>query len=334
MFVKELKNVCFWGELGFSTIGDWQTLVRGETWLEWTGMFKLNEQGFDVSWHADATAAMCIVPFDSNTRKFISGHVALDPVEFLETNVQEVVEVFDSHTFHAKVIYNEAELDGTPFVAPEAMGGFSFIIAFSKEAGSEEVVGQNAGLGKAIAAAANFKVDPTIAVSTRTLVLFNEFCWDVCDFDADKLRIGHWGIEVEVLEVDGAESRAFAREDTVEQQLEEFKGRGVGAYISRVTDTSASDGDAGAIRIIFIRSHFTHYHGVAKFLLFVSGDVMIVDDKEGASACNPFGGGGGSRTNSLTQSSELVGVRSVPRCLVAGITSQFAILEEFISGRV
>jgi hypothetical protein len=69
---------------------------------------------------------------------------------------------------------------------------------------------------------------------------------------------GHWGIKVEILEVDGAESHTFAREDTVEQQLEEFKGRGVGAYISRVTDTTASDGDAGAIRIVFIGSHFTH----------------------------------------------------------------------------
>jgi hypothetical protein len=276
---------------------------------------------------------MCIVPFDSNTRQFISGHVALDPIELLE-NVQEVVEVFDSNIFHTKVIYNEAEFDGTPFVVPEAGGGFSFIIALSKEAGLEEVVGQNAGLEKAIAAAANFEVDPTVAVSTRKCVLFNEFCWNVCDFDADILRIGHWGIKVEVLEVNGAESCAIAREDTVEQQLKEFKGCGVGAYISRVTDMTASDGDAGAIRIVFIMSHFTHYHGVADFLSFVSGDVMIVNDKESVSACNPFGGGGGSRPNSLTQLSKLVGVGSVPCCLVAGIASEFGMLEEFTSGRV
>ncbi len=202
--------------------------------------------------------------------------------------------MFDSHIFHTKVIYNEAELDGTPFVAPEARGGFSFIIAFGKKAGSEEVVGQNAGLGRAIAASANFEVDPTVAVSTRKLVLFNEFCWDVCDFDMDILRIGHWGIKVEVLEVDGAELRAFAREDTVEQQLEEFKGHGVGADISWVTNTTTFDGDAGTIKIVFIRSHFTHYHGVADFLSFVSGDVMIVNEKEGVSARNSFGGGGSS----------------------------------------
>ena len=140
--------------------------------------------------------------------------------------------MFDSNIFYTKVIHYEAELDGMPFVVPEARGGFSLVVAFSKKAGSKEIVGQNASLGKAIAALANFEVDPTAAVPTRKLVFFNEFGWNVCDFDVDILRIGHWGIEVEVLEVDGAESRAFARENTVEQQLEEFKRRSVGADIS------------------------------------------------------------------------------------------------------
>jgi len=56
-------------------------------------------------------------------------------MDFLE-NVQEVVEVFDSNVFYSRVIYNEAEKDGTPFVAPKTRGGFSFIVAFSKKAGS------------------------------------------------------------------------------------------------------------------------------------------------------------------------------------------------------
>ena len=111
----------------------------------------------------------------------------MDPVEFLE-NVQEVVEVFDSDVFYTKVIHDEAELDGTPFVASEARGGFSLVVAFSKKAGSEEIVAQNASLGKAIAASANFEVDPTVAVPTRKLVLFNKFGQYVCDFDVDILR--------------------------------------------------------------------------------------------------------------------------------------------------
>ncbi len=174
MFVEEIGSICFWGELGLSAIGDWQAFVGGETWLEWTGMLKLNEQVFNVPWHTDATATICIVRFDINTHKLISGHVELDPVEFFE-NVQEVVEVFDSNIFYTKVVYNEAELDGMLFVAPEARSGFSFIVAFSKKAESEEIVGQNAGLGKAIAALANFEVNPTLTVSTHKLVLFNEF---------------------------------------------------------------------------------------------------------------------------------------------------------------
>jgi hypothetical protein len=36
--------------------------------------------------------------------------------------------VFDSNIFYTKVIYYEAELDGTPFVAPEARSRFSFIV--------------------------------------------------------------------------------------------------------------------------------------------------------------------------------------------------------------
>jgi hypothetical protein len=39
-------------------------------------------------------------------------------MEFLE-DIKEVVEVFQAHVFNAKVVYNEAELDGPPFVVPE-----------------------------------------------------------------------------------------------------------------------------------------------------------------------------------------------------------------------
>jgi hypothetical protein len=38
-------------------------------------------------------------------------------MKFLE-EVKEMVEVFNAHVFHTKVINNEAELDGWPFVAP------------------------------------------------------------------------------------------------------------------------------------------------------------------------------------------------------------------------
>ena len=74
-------------------------------------------------------------------------------------------------------------------------------------------------------------MDPTVAVGTRKLVPLNEFRWDVHDFDAYIFRVGHWGVKEEVLEVNGAEVRSFVREHTIEHQLEEFKGRSVGADI-------------------------------------------------------------------------------------------------------
>ncbi len=140
----------------------------------------------------------------------------------------------------------------------------------------------------------NFEVDPAVTVCTCKLVFLNEFGWNVCDFNADILRIGHWGIKVEVLEVDGAEARAFAREHAVEEQLEEFEGGRVRADISQVTNTTAPDGDAGTIGIVLFRTNFTNYHGVADFLSFVGGNIVIVDEKESVSARNSFRGGGGS----------------------------------------
>ncbi len=48
--------------------------------------------------------------------------------------------------YYVKVVINDAELDGTPFLAPETRGGFCFIVAFSKKARLEEIVGQDAGM--------------------------------------------------------------------------------------------------------------------------------------------------------------------------------------------
>ncbi len=45
----------------------------------------------------------------------------MDSMEFLE-KIKKMVEVFDPNIFDPKVIYNQAELDGAPFVAPEAPG--------------------------------------------------------------------------------------------------------------------------------------------------------------------------------------------------------------------
>jgi hypothetical protein len=183
---------------------------------------------------------------------------------------------------------------------PEAWGGFSLVIFFSKKVGSKEIiVGKNAGLGQAITALANLELDPTITITTLKFVLLNEFRQNVCNFNADIFKVRHQCIEIEILEVDGAETCAWARKQDVEKKLDKFKGRSVGSHVTQEADAIAADGDAGAIRIILFWPHFTYHHGVADFLLFMDWDVVVVDKKEGVSACNLFCVGGRTHAYAL-----------------------------------
>jgi hypothetical protein len=56
-------------------------------------MLVFEEQQRYIAWHTDAAAARSIVPFDVHARKFISCHVILDAMGFLE-DIKEVGEVF------------------------------------------------------------------------------------------------------------------------------------------------------------------------------------------------------------------------------------------------
>jgi hypothetical protein len=232
-----------------------------------------------------------VVPFDVNTYKYVASYVELDPMELLD-HIAEMVEVFKPNILHPKVINYEAELDGMSFMAPEAWGEFGLIISFTKKAGSEEIVGKNAGLGQAITALANFEVDPTVWIATLKFVFLNRFNRNVCNFNADIFRVWHWSIKVEIFEVNGAETCAWERKHDVEKKLDKFEKCGVGSHIIQEADAIAANGDAGAIRIILFPTHFTNHHGVADFFLFMDWDVMVVNKEEGVSACNLFCVGG------------------------------------------
>jgi hypothetical protein len=250
-------------------------------------MFELDEKVLDVARDTDTSLAGCVVPFDVNTHKLITCHVQLDPMEILE-NILEMVEVFYPNILHPKVINYETELDETPFVVPEAWGGFGLVISLSKKAGSEEIIGKNASLGKAITALGNLKVDPPITITTLQVVLFNEFRQNVSNYNADVFGVWHWSMEVEVLEVNGDKTCTWARKYAVEKKLNKFEGRGVGSHIAQEADAIAADWYAGVIRIIFFLMHFAYHHGVADFLPFMAWDVVVVNKEEGVSAHNPF----------------------------------------------
>jgi hypothetical protein len=169
-------------------------------WLGWLGIFEFDEEIVDVPQHTDATAPVNIVPFYVNTCKLVACHVELYTLKFLK-QLQEMIEVFDSHVFNIKVINNEAKLDGMLFVAPETRIRSHFVVAFGLETGAKEIVGQDTCLGKTITSLADFEVDPPITILTNEIVFFNELLRYVRNFDTNLFRVGHGRVGVEVLQV-------------------------------------------------------------------------------------------------------------------------------------
>jgi hypothetical protein len=124
--------------------------------------------------------------------------------------------MFNANVFDTKVIHDEAELEWTPFVVPKSRCGSSFVEVLGNKARSEKVIGKDVSLGKSVTALANFKVDPAILVSAQEIVFLDELDRDVREFDANIFGIRHRSVQIEVLEINGAEQSSFPGENTVE----------------------------------------------------------------------------------------------------------------------
>jgi hypothetical protein len=254
-------------------------------------------------------------------------------VDFFE-KVKKKVEMFNTHIFNTKVIHNETELKWTPFVAPETRRGSSFVEVFGDKAGSKEIISKDASLGKTVAALANFKVDPAIAVPTNEVVFLDEFFWDVGELDANVFWFWHRGVQIEVLEVNGAEPCTLPGEDTVEEKLDKFEQGRVGANIARITDSVTANGDSGSVRVIVLMSNFTADHGVADFLALVGQDVLVVDEEEGVGTRYPLLCWRRAGTDALAESAQLVSIGGIPSCFVTWVTTKLAMLKEFTCRRI
>ncbi len=248
--------------------------------------------------------------------------------------VKKKVEMFNTHILHIKVIYNETELKWTPFVAPETWYGSSFVEAFGNKAGSKEIISKDTSLGKTVAALANFKVDPAIAVSTKEVVFLDEFVGDVGELDANIFWFWHRSVQIEVLEVNGAEPCILSGEDTVEEKLDKFKQGCVGANVARITDSITANGDSGLVRVILLRRNLTYDHGVAYFFAFVGRDVLVVDEEEGVGTHYPLLCWRRAGANALAELAQLVCIGCIPSCFVTWVTTKLAMFKEFTCRRI
>ena len=85
------------------------------------------------------------------------------------------------------------------------------------------IVGKNVSLGQAITALANLEIDPAVTIMTLKFAFLNEFHQNICNLHADIFKVRQWRIKVEVLEVAGAETCAWARKHAIEKKLDKFE---------------------------------------------------------------------------------------------------------------
>ncbi len=60
-------------------------------------------------------------------------------------------------------------------------------------------------------------------VLTQEVAFQDEFVWEIGKLDSNIFRIGHVCVEVEVIEVNGAEAGTFSGKDTDLDELDEFE---------------------------------------------------------------------------------------------------------------
>ena len=79
-------------------------------------------------------------------------------------------------------------------------------------------------MGKAVNAAPNLEVDPTVVGVFKEVKFLCEFVGDVAEFDPEGLGAVERGVEVEVADVEGGKLVARTQEDAVKDEFGEFKG--------------------------------------------------------------------------------------------------------------
>ncbi len=101
--IQEIRRVILRGELGLCPVGDGCASIWGQPafWRLW--VLELDKEVLNVALHANATAFVDVVPLDVDSGKLIPCHVALYSVVLLE-EIQQVVEMFNAHILHTKVV--------------------------------------------------------------------------------------------------------------------------------------------------------------------------------------------------------------------------------------
>ncbi len=120
-------------------------------------------------------------------------------------NLCEMVGVLPPNVLDAKVVDTESEQERPPIMFPKARCDIALMVAVLVEVFFKEILCKDARLWETIHSLLYFDVDCTIVGSqVNEVVGFDKIGREVTDFHAHVFRMVHWGVEVEILQVNGA----------------------------------------------------------------------------------------------------------------------------------
>ncbi len=125
-------------------------------------------------------------------------------VVFLE-NLHEMVGMPPPNILDAKVVDIESEQERLPVMFPKAWCDIALMVAILVEAFFEEILCKDACLRETVHAHLYFDGDCTVVGGQVIEVVgFDKIGREVTDLHAHVFWLVHWGVEVEILQVNGA----------------------------------------------------------------------------------------------------------------------------------
>jgi hypothetical protein len=144
------------------------------------------------------------------------------------------------------------------------------------------VVGQDAGLGKAVNAFVNFAVNKTIDGDGLESVVLDDGGWDVLQCHAHVFWACHWRVQIKILDVKRHELGAGCRDDSVEEPFGRLKVGTFGGNISGVTYFVSTNSDADALGLFLMWAISDIDSRVC--CPVVGGNVVVLDETKGVAA--------------------------------------------------
>jgi hypothetical protein len=136
------------------------------------GMLVLLQLFDDVARHGNLKGACVVIPFEAYAAVEVAVQV-LGEFIFLFDAHDKVVDIFLTCIFHAEIVNNKCEGDGACRVLPEAGCLLAFEISVGGKEFLEELVGQDAGLGKSPHGTLHFQINVSVEDFVLLGILFD-----------------------------------------------------------------------------------------------------------------------------------------------------------------